>query len=189
MQALRTANDVIQFSHSIMMDELTREMATTSRSISLERKKGVEVMKPEHLLEEAGQALKEGGFEKAYQNLKEASYQPEAAVSLHVEIYDRSWRYPTCWKRRTRKGIDTRKATDLLLRTKRMFESGRYADARATSAAAYAETEVIVAPFMAARKVQEAKELVLAMDTLGVDTSSAQASSGGIGAGGEGRST
>ena len=31
MQALRTANDVIQFSHSIMMDELTREMAATSR--------------------------------------------------------------------------------------------------------------------------------------------------------------
>jgi len=58
MQALRTANDVIQFSHSIILDELTREMATTSRSISLERRKGVEVMKPEHLLEEAGRALK-----------------------------------------------------------------------------------------------------------------------------------
>ena len=40
MQALRTANDVIQFSHSIMLDEFTREMASTSRAISLERKKG-----------------------------------------------------------------------------------------------------------------------------------------------------
>ena len=57
-----------------------------------------------------------------------------------------------------------------------MFESGRDADARATSAAAYAETEVIVAPFMALRKVQEAKELVLAMETLGLDTATAQAS-------------
>ena len=101
-----------------------------------------------------------------------------------------SWRYRTLLEEADSQGIDTRKATDLLLRTKRMFESGRYADARATSAAAYAETEVIVAPFMAQRKVQEAKELVLAMDNArpghgdgtGIDQ-------GGIGAGREGAST
>ena len=176
MQALRTANDVIQFSHSIMMDELTREMAATSRAISLERKKGVEVMKPEHLLEEAGRALKVGAFEKAYENLKESGISLRQLTSVHVEIYDRIVEISNLLEEADAQGIDTRKATDLLLRTKRMFESGRYADARATSAAAYAETEVIVAPFMAFRKIQEAKELVLAMDTLSLDTSSAQAS-------------
>jgi hypothetical protein len=176
MQALRTANDVIQFSHSIMLDEFTREMASTSRSISLERKKGVEVMKPEHLLEEAGKALKDGLFEKAYESLKEANISLKQLTSVHVEIYDRIVEISTLLEEADSQGIDTKKATDLLLRTKRMFESGRYADARATSAAAYAETEVIVAPFMALRKVQEAKELVLAMDTLSLDTATAQAS-------------
>jgi hypothetical protein len=175
MQALRIASDVIQFSRSIMLDEMTRGMATTSRAISLERKKGVEVMKPEHLLEEAGRALREGSFEKAYQNLKEAGSSLKQLSTVHVEIYDRIVEISNLLEEADSRGIDTRKATDLLLRTKRMFESGRYADAMATSTAANAETEVIVAPFMAQRKVQEAKELVMAMETLGLDTASAQA--------------
>ena len=175
LQALLTANDVIQFSHSIMLDELTREMASTSRSISFERKKGVEVMKPEHLLEEAGRALKEGAFEKAFENLKEAGTSLKQLSIAHVEIYDRIVDISTLLEEADSQGIDTRKATDLLLKTKRMFESGRYADARATSTAAYAETEVIVAPFMATRKIQEGKELVLAMRTLNLDTATAEA--------------
>ncbi|HEY3419262.1 MAG TPA: CARDB domain-containing protein [Methanomassiliicoccales archaeon] len=176
MQALRTANDVVQFSHSIILDELTREMASTSRAISLERKKGVEVMKPEHLLEEAGRALKEGAFQKAFENLKDAGTSLKQLTSVHVEIYDRIVEISTLLEEADSKGIDTRKATDLLLKTKRMFESGKYGDARAASAASYAETEVIVAPFMAARRIEEAKELVMAMDTLGLDTSSAMSS-------------
>lgn len=176
MVALRTANDVIQFSHSIILDELTREMASTSRSISLERKKGVEVMKPEHLLEEAGRALKQGSFEKAFDNLKEAQVSLRQLTSVHVEIYDRIVEISNLLEEADSKGIDTRKATDLLLKTKRMFESGRYGDARAASTASYAETEVIVAPFMAARRIEEAKELVMAMETLGLDISSAESS-------------
>ncbi len=175
MQALRIASDIIQFSNSIMMDELTREMATTSRAISLERKKGVEVMKPEHLMEEAGKFLKQGSFEKAYESLKDANTSLRQLSSVHVEIYDRIVEISTLLEEADSQSIDTRKATDLLLKTKRMFESGRYADARTTSAVAYAETEVIVAPFMAQRRIQEAKELVLAMDTLGLETGTARA--------------
>jgi hypothetical protein len=176
MQALRTSNDVIQFSHSIILDELTREMASTSRSIALERKKGVEVMKPEHLLEEAGRALKEGSFEKAFASLKESTASLKQLTSVHVEIYDRIVEISTLLEEADSKDIDTRKAKDLLLKTKRMFESGRYGEARAASTASYAETEVIVAPFMASRRIEEAKELTMAMETLGLDTSSAEAS-------------
>ena len=41
-------------------------------------------MKPEHLLEEAGKALKEGLFEKAYESLKEANISLKQLTSVHV---------------------------------------------------------------------------------------------------------
>ncbi|MDD1766972.1 MAG: hypothetical protein LUQ27_00195, partial [Methanomassiliicoccales archaeon] len=153
LEAFKMVMEVIHFAKSIIKDELTRTLTQLSRSIASARKSGVEVVKAERLAEEASRAIDNDKLEEAHSIIDDARKNLEETAALHTEIYDRIVEASDLLEEAATHGRDTSTALTLLTKTKKLFENGKYDEARGISATCQEETEKIVAPFIASRRI------------------------------------
>lgn len=160
LEAFKMVTEVVHFAKSIIKDELTRNLTQLSRSIASARKSGVEVMKAERLAEDASKAIDEDELEHAHGIIEDAHENLETTVILHTEIYDRIVEISDLLEEAATHGRDTSAALTLLTKTKKLFESGKYEEARGISIACHEETEKIVAPFIASRRIPQIRDMM-----------------------------
>lgn len=160
LEAFKIITEVVHFAKSIVKDELTRSLTQLTRSIASARKSDVEVMKAEHLAEEASNKIDKDQLEQARGIIEDARKNLETTVSLHTEIYDRVVEISDLLEEAATHGRDTSAALTLLTKTKRLFESGKYEEAKGISIACHEETEKIVAPFIASRRIPQIRDMM-----------------------------
>jgi hypothetical protein len=170
-EALRLAAEVVNYSSTIIKDELTRQLAQLSKAIASARRNGVEVLQAERLAEDTTRALEKGDLRSGFAQLREAESTLESLRSAHREIYDRIVETSGLIAEADAKGVDMSRQRESLSQAKRVFEGGRYGDAKAAVLQVYADVENLVAPSIAARRVQEAKDLLAIAKRLGRDAS------------------
>ncbi len=159
-EALKAAEEVADYSRTILKDELSRHNVQLTRQIAGARKNGVEVMQAERLAEEAERYLTRNELEKAFSLVREGEITLEKLTKCHTEIYDRLTEIGLLIKESESQGLDVSKASELLAAAKSLFESGRYEEARPATAKAFVETERLAAPFVAPRRIQAARDLL-----------------------------
>gem|GEM_PF-1629169 len=170
-ESFRLVIDVIDFGSSVVVDELTRELTKLIRSVGSARRNGVEVSKIDRLAEEASLAINTKDFTRAFRIIKEAGELLEKTIALHTEIYDKIVEISSLLREAREQGKDTSEAIALLTKGKRLFEIGKYDEAKVILNDCYAETEKIVAPFIATRRIPLIKDLISIMKRIGLETS------------------
>jgi hypothetical protein len=170
-ESFKLVIDVINFASSIVADELTRELTKLSRSVGSARRNGVEVARIDRLAEEASLAINGKDFDRAFRIIKEAGELLEKTIALHTEVYDRIVEISSLLREAGEQGKDTGEAIALLTKGKRLFETGKYEEAKVILTECYAETEKIVAPFIATRRIPLIKDLISIMKRIGLETS------------------
>jgi len=173
-ESLRVAEEVLQFARSIVKDEVTRQLALLTRSVSAARKNGIEVLKAERLSEEASRVLGKGDLLKGYSLMREAESTLERLMAVHARIYDRVVEISSMLKEAEAQQLDASKQTEMLVQAKRLFEAGRYEEALPAIAKTFVETEKLVAPFVAPRKAQAAQDLIHVAKRLGFEVNAPQ---------------
>ncbi len=166
--------EVIHFAKSIIKDDVTRNLATLSKSIASARRNGVEVMKIEHLAEDASRVIDGGDFAKVFALVEEARRSLETTVALHTEVYDRIVETSGLLKEAADHGRDTSSASALLGKAKRLFEAGKYEEAKQALITCHSETEKIVAPFIASRRIPLVRDLLAVSRRMLLDLSSVE---------------
>ncbi len=172
--ALRAANEVADYSRTILKDELSRHNVQLARQTAAARKNGVEVLQAERLSEEAERYLSKGELEKAYSQVREGEITLDKLTKCHTELYDRLTEVGLLIKESESQGLDASKASELLASAKSLFETGRYEDARQATAKAFVETERLAAPFVAPRRIQAAKDLLAVAKRMSFEHSAAE---------------
>ncbi|MDH7507866.1 MAG: hypothetical protein QHH00_00510 [Methanomassiliicoccales archaeon] len=170
-ESFRIIIDVINFASSIVADELTRELTKLIRSIGSARRNGVEVKQIDRLAEEASLAINAKDFERAFNIIKETGELLNKTKALHTEIYDRIVEISSLLREAKEQGKDTSEAVTLLTKGKRLFETGKYEEAKTVLTKCYSETEKIVAPFIATRRIPLVRDLIAIMKRIGLETS------------------
>jgi hypothetical protein len=173
-EALRLVSDVLTYSRSIIKDELTRQLALLTRGISTARKNGIEVLQAERLSEEASRAVGRGELDKGYALWREGEITLERLIAVHTRIYDRLVEITAMLKEAEAQSLDVSKQATMLSNAKRLYEAGRYEEALPAIAKTFVETEKMVAPFMAPRKAQGARDLLAVAKRLGFDVGAPQ---------------
>lgn len=173
-QSLALIAEVLQFARSIIKDELTRQLASLTRAVSEARKGGIEVLQAERLTEESSRALAQGDLEKGYALMREGETTLERLRAVHTRIYDRIVEITTMLREADAQSLDSSKQVAMLTSAKRLFEAGRYEEALPAIAKTFVETEKLVAPFMAPRKAQEARDLLAVAKRLGFEVGAPQ---------------
>lgn len=168
-ETVRVLSEVIQFARTLIKDELTRSLAQLNRAEASARKKGVATANSERLAEEALRALERNEMERCHALLRESEAELEKVTALHTEVYDQIVSISRVLDEvRLPSGS---KVHALLQETKSLFESGKYDGARVSAKACYAEMEEVAAATLAPRRQQEARQLIVLMAQLGMDTS------------------
>ena len=173
-EALKLAEEVAEYSRSILKDELSRRAAQLIRQVAAARKNGVEVLQPERLAEEAGRSLKRGDLEGAHAQIKEGETTLEKQVLDHTQIYDRIADMGSLLKEAEAQGLETGAPAEMLASAKRLFETGHYEEARPAAARAFVETEKLVAPFVAPRRIGATKDLLAVAKRMGFESALAE---------------
>jgi hypothetical protein len=169
LEALKMVTEVVHFAKSMIKDEMTRSLTQLSRSIASARKSGVEVVKTERLAEDASRAIDRDELEQAHRIMEDAQKNLETTVILYTEIYDRIVEVSDLLEEAATHGRDTSTALTLLTKTKRLFESGRYEEAKGISITCHEETEKIVAPFIASRRIPQIRDLMAISKRINLD--------------------
>lgn len=173
-ESLRLTAEVLQYARSIIKDELTRQLVLLAKAVSMGRKGGIEVLQAERLSEEASKALGHGELEKGYALMREGETTLERLRTVHARIYDRVVEITVMLKEADAQSLDSSKQAGMLSNAKRLFEAGRYEEALPAIAKTFVETEKLVAPFMAPRKAQAARDLLAVAKRLGFDVGAPQ---------------
>lgn len=171
LEAFKLTMEVTHFAESIIKDELVKNLTHLTRSISSSRKNGIEVVKEERLAEDALIEIERNEFEKARDVIENTRNSLDTTVVLHTEIYDRIVEISDLLEEAAIHGRDTSLALAFLTKTKKLFESGKYEEARGVSIACHEETEKIVAPFIAARRIPQVRDMLAISRRMKIDIS------------------
>ena len=173
-ESLRLIEEVMSYAKSIIRDELTRQLSQFQRSLSTAKKNGIEITQAERIADEAARVISRDDLEKGYSLTREAESTLDKLVTMHTQVYDRIAEISGLLHEAEAQRLDTAKGTEMLLSAKRLFEAGRYEEARPAAAKAYVEIEKLVAPFAAPKRLQNAKDLLAVAKRLGFDTAPVQ---------------
>ncbi len=173
-ESMRITAEVLQFAKSIIKDELTRQLAQLTKSITTSRKTGIEVLQAERLAEESSRAASKGDLLRGYSLFKEAESSLERLTAVHNRIYERIVEISAMIKEAEAQQLDASKQSEMLSQAKRLFEAGRYEEALPAIAKNFVETERLVAPFVAPRKAQAAQDLINVAKRLGFEVGAPQ---------------
>ncbi|MDD1765669.1 MAG: hypothetical protein LUO84_04365, partial [Methanomassiliicoccales archaeon] len=171
LEAFKLSMEVTHFAESIIKDELVRNLTQLTRSVSSSRKNGIAVVKEERLAEDALIEIERNEFEKARDVIENIRNSLDTTVFLHTEIYDRIVETSDLLEEAAIHGRETSSALALLTKTKKLFESGKYEEARGISIACHEETEKIVAPFIAARRIPQVRDMLAISRRMRIDIS------------------
>ncbi len=159
LEGIRTSMEVVQYASGILMDDITRALARTIRSINNAKKNGVVLTSADQAAEGATRSIEAGDLEKGYDLLRLADTELERSVALQTETYDQIVTL-TKMLAEIRPLDDTSRVAQLLNETKTLFEKGMYDGARVSAKECYKEIERAAADTFAARKVQELKDML-----------------------------
>jgi hypothetical protein len=171
LEAFKLSMEVTHFAESIIKDELVRKLTQLTRSVTSSRKNGIAVVKEERLAEDALIEIERNEFERARDVIENIRNSLDTTVFLHTEIYDRIVETSDLLEEAAIHGRETSSALALLTKTKKLFESGKYEEARGVSMACHEETEKIVAPFIAARRIPQVRDMLAISRRMRIDIS------------------
>ena len=158
--AVKVTNDVLQFSTSIIKDELTRQMNNAGKAISISRKKGIGVAGPERLMEEAWRKLNASKIEESYGHMQQALDQLGQTNRSHQETYDLIASVRTLLQEAAQRNLDISKIELQLDKAQVLFEQDRYEEAKMAARLAHQEAERLAAPFVAPKRLAESTDLL-----------------------------
>ncbi|OPY32491.1 MAG: hypothetical protein A4E32_01073 [Methanomassiliicoccales archaeon PtaU1.Bin124] len=173
-EAVKVTNEVLQFSASIIKDELTRQMNNAGKAVSISRKKGIGVSGPERLMEEAWRKLNANKIEESYSSMQQALDQLSQINKTHQETYDLIASVRTLLGEAAQRNLDVSKIELQLDKAQVLFEQDRYDEAKMAARMAHQEAERLAAPFVAPKRLAEATDLLSLAVRMKLETTRAE---------------
>ncbi|HTY46436.1 MAG TPA: hypothetical protein VMB46_02100 [Methanomassiliicoccales archaeon] len=172
--SLKLVNEVTSFSRSMIEEEVARRAAQLSRQAAQARKNGVEVLQAERLSEDSVRSISKGNLKEALALVNEGEVSLDKLVTTHTQLYDRIIEISHLLREAEAQGMDISGPANLLLNAKLLFEQGNYEESRPATSKAFVETEKLVAPFVAPRRLGGIKDLLAVAKMMGFDAAVAE---------------
>ncbi|HSV42304.1 MAG TPA: hypothetical protein VLH13_02715, partial [Methanomassiliicoccales archaeon] len=173
-ESMRLTGEVIHFANSIIKDELSRQMTNVGKGISIARKKGIEVGGTDRLMEESWRLLNAGTIEQSYNIMQRAVDQLQDINRQHTEIYELLSEVRSLMQEAVSRNLDPRQTEDRLEKAQKLFEAGRYDEAREAGRIAFQDAEKLVAPYIATKRLAEVNELIGIAFKMKLDTTKSE---------------
>ncbi len=172
--SLTLVNEVTSFSRNIVEEELAKRATQLSRQAAQARKNGVEVLQAERLAEDSVRSISKGNLKEALSQVKEGESSLDRLVTTHTQLYDRIIEISHLLREAEGQGMDITGPANLLLNAKLLFEQGNYEESRPATSKAFVETEKLVAPFVAPRRLGGIKDLLAVARRMNFDGAAAE---------------
>jgi len=172
--AVRIADEVVQYSTSIIKDDIQKQMVKVRKAISISKKKGINVAEADQVMKDAFDLLAKDKIEAAYEKMQTGMDRLKDTNRMYHDAYDMIADVKSLINEAYSKGENVEKPETRLEGAQSMFESGKYTEAINIARLAQQDIERQAAPLILPRIISECRDVIALGRMIKVNVSKAE---------------